>query len=59
MRKKQWKRKENYNHYLDKRSEIMNKTQIKIEDIFGSLIGEQSIFPEQLNKPNKILAKMI
>ena len=27
-----------YNHYLDKRKEIMNSTKFKIEDVFGDVI---------------------
>ena len=48
-----------HNHYLDKGKEIMKKAQIRVEDIFGKVIGEQFSSPEQLTKPNHFLAKKI
>ena len=32
-----------YNHYIDKRSEIMKKTSFKVEDIFGDVVSKDSI----------------
>ena len=48
-----------YNHYLDKQKEIMNSTKFKVEDIFGDVIIEDSISPEQITKPNNFLAKIL
>ena len=48
-----------YNHYIDKRSEIMKNTQFKVEDVFGEVISKDSISPEQITKPNNFLAKII
>ena len=48
-----------YNHYLDKRKEIMKNTQFKVEDVFGDLISKDSISPEQITKVNNFLAKMM
>ena len=49
--------KEIYNHYLDKRKEILTSTQFKVEDIFGDVISKDSISPEQITKLNNFLAK--
>ena len=35
--------KKSYNHYFDKRKEIMNSTNFKVEDIFGDDISKDSI----------------
>ena len=40
-----------YNHYLDKRKQIMDSTNFKVEDIFGDVISKDSISPEQITKP--------
>ena len=48
-----------YNHYIDKRSEIMKNTQFKVEDIFGDIINKDSISTEQITKLNNFLAKMM
>ena len=48
-----------YNHYLDKRKEIMNSTKFKVEDIFGDVISKDSISPEQITKLNNFLAKIV
>ena len=48
-----------YNHYLDKRKEIMLNTEFKVQDIFGDVISEDSISPEQITKLNNFLAKMM
>ena len=48
-----------YNHYIDKKSEIMKNTQFKVEDIFGDVISKDSISPEQITKLNSFLAKIM
>ena len=48
-----------YNHYVDKRREIMNSTASEIEDIFGDIISKDSISPEQITKLNNFLAKIM
>ena len=39
-----------YNHYLDKRKEIMKITEFKVEEIFGDIINKDTISPEQITK---------
>ena len=51
--------KKNYNHYLDKREEIMKNTQFKIEDIFGDIINKDNISQDQIIKLNNFSAKMM
>ena len=46
-----------YNHYIDKRKEIMESTKFKVEDIFGNVISKDFISPEQITKLNNFLAK--
>ena len=41
-----------YNHYIDKRKEIMDSTKFKVEDVFGDIISKDSISPEQITKLN-------
>ena len=41
-----------YNHYLDKRKQIMDSTKYKVEDISGDVISKDSISPEQITKLN-------
>ena len=48
-----------YNHYIDKRKEIMNSTKFKVEDIFGDVISKDSISTEQITKLNNFLAKIM
>ena len=48
-----------YNHYIDKRKEIMDSTKFKVEDIFGDIISKDSISPEQITKLNNFLAKIL
>ena len=45
-----------YNHYLDKRKQIMDSTKFKVEDIFGEVISKDSISPEQKTKLDYFLA---
>ena len=47
-----------YNHYVDKKSEIMKNTQFKVEDIFiTDVISKDTISTEQITKLNNFLAK--
>ena len=48
-----------YNHYIDKRKEIMDSTKFKVEDIFGDVISKDSISSEQITKLNNFLAKIM
>ena len=48
-----------YNHYIDKRSEIMNNTQFKVEDVFGNVISKDNFSQEQITKLNNFLAKIM
>ena len=47
-----------YNHYVDKKSEMMKNTQFKVEDIFKDVINKDTISLEQIVKLNNFLAKM-
>ena len=46
-----------YNHYVDKRKEIMDSTKFRVEDVFGDVISKDSISPEEITKLNNFLAK--
>ena len=48
-----------YNHYIDKKEEIMKNTSFKVEDIFGEIISKDTISQEQIIKLNNFLAKMM
>ena len=48
-----------YNHYVDKKSEIMKNTSFKVEDVFIDIIHKDTISPEQITKLNNFLAKMM
>ena len=48
-----------YNHYLDKRKEIMNSTKFKVEDIFGDVKSKDNFSPEQITKLKNFLAKIM
>ena len=48
-----------YNHYIDKKSEIMKNTQFKVEDVFGDVISKDSFSPEQKTKLNSFSAKIM
>ena len=41
-----------FNHYLDKRKQIMRNTEFKLEDIFGEIINKVNISTEQITKLN-------
>ena len=47
-----------YNHYVDKKSEIMKNTSFKVEDVFNDIIHKDTISQEQIIKLNNFLAKM-
>ena len=38
-----------YDHYIDKKSEIMKNTSFKVEHVFGDVISKDSISPEKNN----------
>ena len=38
-----------YNHYIEKRSEIMKNTQFKVEDVFGDVISKDNFSQEQIS----------
>ena len=48
-----------YNHYIDKRSEIMKNTSFRVEDVFGDVISKDSLSFEQITKLNNFLAKIM
>ena len=48
-----------YNLYLDKRKQIMDSTNFKVEDIFGDVISKDSISPEQITKLKNFSAKIM
>ena len=48
-----------YNHYLDKRKEIMKNTEFKVEDIFGVIINKHNISLDQIIGLNTFLARMM
>ena len=51
--------KNTYIDSLDKRKKILKNTQIKVEDVFGDTKSNNSISPQQINKLNNFLAKMM
>ena len=48
-----------YNHYLDKKPEIMKNTQFKAEDVFGNVISKDNFSQEQITKLNNFLTNMM
>ena len=46
-----------YNHYVDKKSEIMKNTQFKVEDIFNEVIKKDTISQEQIVKLNNFFSQ--
>ena len=48
-----------YNHYLDKRKEIVENTLFKLEDLFGDIISRGNISHDQIIKPFNVLAKIM
>ena len=51
--------KEIYNHYIDKKSEIMKNTSFKVEEVFNDIIHKDIISQEQITKLNNFLAKVM
>ena len=47
-----------YNHYFDKRKEIMKNTQFEVEDVFGDVISNDNFCQERITKLNSFLAKI-
>ena len=41
-----------YNHYIDKKTEIMKNTQFKVEDVFTDVISKDTVSTEQITKLN-------
>ena len=48
-----------YNHYLDKRKEIMKNTQYKAEDVFGDDITKDNFSQGQVTKLNNFSANIL
>ena len=48
-----------YNHYVDKRKEIMDSTKFKVEVFFGDVKTKDSISQEQITKLNNFLAEIM
>ena len=48
-----------YNHYIDKRSEIMKNTTFEVEDVFGDVISKDNFSQEQITKFNNFSAKIL
>ena len=46
-----------YNHYVDKKSEIMKNTSFRVEDVFNDIIHKDTISPEQITKLNNFFSK--
>ena len=42
--------KKNYNQISGKRTDIMNITQLKVEDVFDDLLGKDNFSPEQITE---------
>ena len=48
-----------YNHYLDKRREIMKNTSFKLQDVSGDIISTDNFNQERITKLNNFLAKIL
>ena len=48
-----------YNHYLDKRKEIMKNTQFNFEDVFGDFLSKYIFSQEQITKLNNFLTNIM
>ena len=46
-----------YNHYFDKRKEIIKKTSFGVEDIFGDVISKDNFIQEQITKLKNFLGQ--
>ena len=51
--------KQMYNHYLDKRKDIMKSTKFPVEEVFGKVNISDTINPEQIQKLNTFLEKIM
>ena len=40
-----------YNHYIEKRKDIVKNTRFKLQDVFGVVIGKDNFSQEQITKP--------
>ena len=45
-----------YNHYVDKKSEIMKNTSFKVEDVFNDIIHKDTISQEQIIERNNFFS---
>ena len=48
-----------YNHYIDKRKEIMKTTSLRVDDVFGDVISKDNLSREQKTKLKIFLAKIM
>ena len=48
-----------YNQYINERKEITDITKFKVEDLFGNVVSQDSISPQQITKLNNFLAKIL
>ena len=48
-----------YNHYLDKRSDVMKNAHFKVQDVFGATSGKEDFSRKQITNIIKFLVKMI
>ena len=51
--------KRNYNHYLDKKKDIMKNTQFEVEDVFGGIISTDNFSQVQTTELNNFRAKRL
>ena len=47
-----------YDHYIDKRKEILKNTQFKVKDIVGGVIRKDNFSQEQITKLNNFLTEI-
>ena len=48
-----------YNLYLEKRNDLMKQTRFKFADVFGDILGKDTISPEQITKLINSLRKKL
>ena len=41
-----------YNHYVDKRGEVLTSTKLKVEDVITDVISKNNISQDQIIKPD-------
>ena len=46
-----------FNHYVDKRKEIMKNTSFRVEDVFGDVISKDNFSREQITKLNNFFSQ--